>query len=214
VIAVARVAQFYASGVPPREQMFLSYWQPPTPDPFLMDSRTVVRTSGDPAPLMAAIRKAIASVDPSVPLNEDQPLADRLSYAYQAVRFARTMMVGFALLALVLSAVGVYGVLAFTVSQRTREMAIRSALGATRAKVASLVLRDAVFMIAVGGALGVGAAWMSGRFIASFLYGIDPRNPVAFIAGPIVLIAVSLVASLVPARRAAAVSASSALRYE
>src|SRR5205085_5540749 len=73
VIAVARDAQFYASGEPVREQIFLSYWQPLNADPFLNDSRMVVRTSGDPAPLMATIRRAIAAVDPSVPISEDQP---------------------------------------------------------------------------------------------------------------------------------------------
>src|SRR6185436_10453898 len=128
--------------------------------------------------------------------------------------FARTMMVGFAMLALVLSAVGVYGVLAFSVSQRTREMAIRSALGATRAEVAGLVLRDAVIMTAAGVSLGVTGAWASSRFIAAFLYGIDPTNLMAFVAGPLVLVTVLLIASLVPARRAAAVSAAAALRCD
>ncbi len=214
VIAVARDAQFYSSGEPVREQIFLSYWQPLNDDPFVNDSRMVVRTSGDPAALMATIRRAIAAVDPAVPISEDQPLADRVSYTYQAVRFARAMMVGVAVLALVLSAIGVYGVLAFSVSQRTREMAIRFALGATRGEVASLVLRDALVMILCGVTIGIGAAWMSSRFIATFLYGIDPRNLAAFIVGPIVLAAVSIAASFVPARRAAAVSASTALRYE
>ena len=214
VIAVARDAQFYSSGESDRTQIFLSYWQPLSADPFVNDARMIVRTSGDPAALMATIRRAIAAVDPAVPINEDQPLADRVSYTYQGVRFARTMMVGFALLALVLSAVGVYGVLAFSVSQRTREMAIRFALGATRGEVASLVLRDAMLMIIVGVTIGIGAAWMSSRFIATFLYGIDPRNLAAFVAGPIVLVAVSFAASLVPARRAAAVSAAVTLRYE
>jgi predicted permease len=214
VIAVARDAQFYSSGEPVRTQIFLSYWQPLSADPFVNDARMIVRTSGDPAALMAPIRRAIAAVDAAVPVNEDQPLTERVSYTYQTVRFARTMMVGFAILALVLSAVGVYGVLAFSVSQRTRELAIRSALGATRGEVASLVLRDAVTMIAVGVTIGVGAAWMSSHFIATFLYGIDPRNLAAFVVGPIVLVAVSFVASFAPVRRAAAVSASTALRYE
>lgn len=214
VIGVARDAQYYAAGDTGRGQIFLSYWQPLDTDPFVNDSRMMVRTKGDPAPLMDSIRKAIFSVDPNVPLSEDALLRDRVAYNYQGVRLARTMMVGFAILALVLSAVGVYGVLAFSVAQRTREMAIRFALGATRVEVASLILRDAVLMTTIGVVVGVAAAWSSTRLIASFLYGLDPKNTAAFVIGPAALMLVALAASMIPARRAAAVSASAALRYE
>lgn len=138
----------------------------------------------------------------------------RLAYNHQPVLFARAMMVAFAILAVVLSAVGVYGVLAFSVAQRTREMAIRSALGATRASVAGLVVRDGIVMTAIGVALGLAGAWSSSRFIASFLYGVQPDDPRAFVIGPAVIALVALAASSVPARRAAGVSASAALRCD
>jgi ABC-type antimicrobial peptide transport system permease subunit len=194
--------------------VYASYWQPPNGDAFLNDARMMVRTAGDPALILPAIRKAIAALDPNVPVQEDAPMRERLSHYYQPVRLARTMMVGFAVLAVLLSAVGVYGVLAFSVAQRTRELAIRSALGATRANVAGLVLRDGAVMTATGVAIGLGAAWASGRFLAGFLYGIQPDNTTAFVAGAAVIGLVAMIASGLPARRAAAVSASAALRCE
>jgi len=214
VVGVARDAQYYAAGQAPRPQIFASYWQPLGDDAFANDSRMFVRTAGDPAPLMDAIRKAIAAVDPDVPISEDLPLRDRIHYNYQPVRFARTMMVGFAALALVLSAVGIYGVLAFSVAQRTRELAIRFALGATRSSVARLVLRDGVVMTVIGVTVGLAAAWSSSRYIASFLYGIQPDAALAYLIGPVLIAVVSLAASYAPARRAAGVSASAALRCE
>jgi predicted permease len=214
VIGVARDAQFYPSGARRRGQIFVSYWQPPNMDPFANDSRMMVRVNGDPSVLMDAIRRAIIAVDPNVPISEEATVRDRIRFNYQGVRLARTMMLGFAVLAVVLSGVGVYGVLAFSVAQRTREMAIRSALGATRIEVANLILRDGMLMTVAGVAVGLIAAWSSSRFIATFLYGIDPNNAAAFLIGPALLVLVSLAASLVPARRAAAVSASAALRCE
>ncbi|HYE86291.1 MAG TPA: ABC transporter permease [Vicinamibacterales bacterium] len=214
VIGVSRDAQFYTAGARRRGQIFVSYWQSSSSDAFLNDARMMVRTAGDPAMLMDAIRKAIVAVDPNVPISEEAPLRDRIKFNYQGVRLARTMMVGFAVLALVLSAVGVYGVLAFSVAQRTREMAIRSALGATRAEVARLILRDGIVMTAAGVMIGLTAAWTSSRFLAGFLYGVDPNNVTAFVLGPALLIAVALAASFLPARRAANVSASAALRCE
>jgi putative ABC transport system permease protein len=214
VVGVVRDAQYYVTGEAPRPQLFLSYWQPHGGDAFLNDARTFVRVAGDPAVMMPAIRRAIAEVDPAVPLVEDHPFRDRVSYMFQPVRMARGLLLAFALLAVVLSAVGLYGVLAFTVSQRTREIGVRLALGARRGQIASLVLRDGLVLTTIGTALGLAAAWSAGQFVASLLFGLDPHNLVAFIAAPIVLAAVALVASYLPARRAAGVSPLTAIRYE
>jgi predicted permease len=214
VVGICRDAQYYSSGERRRSQIFTSYWQPLGADPFYDDARMMVRTAGDPAPLMDAIRRAIIAVDPAVPISEAAPMRDRVSYTYQGVRLARTMMAGFAVLALVLSAVGVYGVLAFSVAQRVREMAIRTALGASRADVAALVLRDGIIMAGAGVAIGLVAASSGSRFISALLYGIEPDNVTAFVIGPAALLLVTIVASAIPARRAAAVSASAALRCD
>jgi ABC-type antimicrobial peptide transport system permease subunit len=174
----------------------------------------MVRVAGDPAALLPSIRRAAAAVDPNVPISEAHPVRERVQYTYQPVRFARTLIGGFAFLALVLSAVGVYGVLAFSVVQRTRELAIRLALGATRVGVASMVLREGAVMTIIGVALGIAGAWSSSRLIASFLYGIQTNDMIAFVAGPVMLAGVAVVACVIPARRAARVSASAALRCD
>jgi hypothetical protein len=214
VIGVARDAQFYAAGESPRGMIVLNYWQAPAGDTFANDSRLMVRVAGDPAALLPSIRRAAAAVDPNVPISEAHPVRERVQYTYQPVRFARTLIGGFAFLALVLSAVGVYGVLAFSVVQRTRELAIRLALGATRVGVASMVLREGAVMTIIGVALGIAGAWSSSRLIASFLYGIQTNDMIAFVAGPVMLAGVAVVACVIPARRAARVSASAALRCD
>ena len=212
IVGVTRDAQFYAAGESPRPMIFLSYWQSSARDSFSNDSRMLVRVAGDPAAALPALRRAVAGVDPNVPISETHSIRERVQFVYQPVRFARTMITGFAFLALVLSAVGVYGVLAFSVMQRTRELAIRFALGATRVEVASMVLREGGLMTLVGLGLGVAGAWSSSRLIATFLYGIEPTNAFAFTAGPLLLALVALVACVIPARRAARVSAAAALR--
>ena len=214
VIGVAPDAQFYAAGESPRGMIVLNYWQAPAGDTFANDSRLMVRVAGDPAALLPSIRRAAAAVDPNVPISEAHPVRERVQYTYQPVRFARTLIGGFAFLALVLSAVGVYGVLAFSVVQRTRELAIRLALGATRVGVASMVLREGAVMTIIGVALGIAGAWSSSRLIASFLYGIQTNDMIAFVAGPVMLAGVAVVACVIPARRAARVSASAALRCD
>ena len=214
VVGVVRDAQYYVSGEAPRPQLFLSYWQPHGSDAFLNDARAFVRVTGDPANMMAAIRRAIADVDPAVPLVEDHPFRDRVSYMFQPVRMARGLLLAFALLAVALSAVGLYGVLAFTVAQRTREIGVRLALGAGRGQIASLVLRDGLLLTTIGTIVGLAAAWSADRFVASLLFGLDAHNLTAFIAAPSVIAVVALAASYLPARRAASVSPLTAIRYE
>jgi predicted permease len=214
IVGVTRDAQFYAAGESPRPMIFLSYWQSPAKDAFSKDARMLVRVAGDPAAALPALRRAVAAVDPNVPISETHSIRERVQFNYQPVRFARTMITGFAFLALVLSAVGVYGVLAFSVMQRTRELAIRFALGATRVEVASMVLREGALMTLVGLGLGIAGAWTSSRLIATFLYGIEPTNLFAFTAGPLLLALVAVVAGMIPARRAARMSAAAALRCD
>jgi predicted permease len=214
VVGVVRDAQYYPTGDPPRAQVFFSYWQPHSDDNFLNDSRMFVRVSGDPGQMMGPLRRAVAAVDPAVPMSEDHPLADRLLYAFQPVRLARGMLLSFAVLAVVLSAVGLYGVLAFSVAQRTREIGVRMALGARPRDVAGAVFRDAAVLTAGGTALGLIGAWYSARFAALLLFGLEARDPVAFVVAPVLLAAVAAAASYLPARRAVSVSPLTALRSE
>jgi putative ABC transport system permease protein len=214
VVGIVPDAQYYAAGESPRAQVFFNYWQSGLADAFLKDSRLHVRVAGDPRAMMATIRREIAAVDPNVPISEDYPLKERVAFAYQPVLIARTVLASFAVLALVLSAVGLYGVLAVLVQQRTREIGIRLALGARRGQVCALVVRDALVMTLAGTAAGVLGAWGASRFLASLMYGVRPMDLVVFVAAPAVLIAVAALASFLPARRAANVSPTTALRYQ
>jgi predicted permease len=214
IVGVVRDAQYYAAGDQPRPQVFSSYWQSAPGDAFLNDSRTFVRVAGDPARMLPEVLRAIAAVDPAVPISEAHPLGDRVAYMFMPVRMARGMLTSFALLALILSAVGLYGVLAFSVAQRSREIGLRIAIGATRRQIATMVLREGMIVTAIGVVVGVLAASQSLRFASSLLFGLEPGNVTAFLAAPAVLVTVALVASYLPARRASNVSPLTAMRVD
>jgi ABC-type antimicrobial peptide transport system permease subunit len=129
-------------------------------------------------------------------------------------RFTMMILSGFALLGLVLAAIGIYGVLSYSVSRRTREIGVRMALGAVRSRVVSMVLRDSLTPVVVGAALGVAGALLGGRLIGTLLYGVAATDPVTLAGVVVVLLGVAVVASVVPASRAARVDPIVALREE
>lgn len=174
----------------------------------------VVRTSGDPLLLAGPVRGAVQAVDPSVPLAELASL-DRLLGERLAQRRLTTLLVGiFSALALLLAAVGVYGVISYAVTQSTREIGIRVALGAVRGDVLRMVLRRVGALVAAGLAIGLGVAFLATRALAGLLYGISATDPATFVVVPAVLLATALFAGLVPARRAMRVDPMVALREE
>jgi len=173
-----------------------------------------VHTSGDPALLFRSIAAAVHSVDPQIALAEPHTLEEIKSRNLGSDRFIMTLMGSFALIALLLAAVGIYGVMAFTVAQRQHEIGLRMALGASRGRVVNLVLREALILACIGLGFGFVGAFFIGRALHSALYGIGTIDYGAIAAVSFVLLAASMLASWLPARRAASIDPMRALRIE
>jgi len=174
----------------------------------------VVRTASDPANLAAAARAAIQSAGPDVPVFQIQPLTQALAQSLSEPRYKLLLFGLFASLAVVLAAIGIYGVVSYLVTQQTREIAIRMALGATHTEVLGRVVGKGIKLSLAG--MGIGLVWSAAltRLMASLLYGVAPADPATFAVVSILLTAVALLASYIPARRAAKVDPMVALRYE
>jgi predicted permease len=174
----------------------------------------VVRTHAQPEGWIGEVRSAIQETAPNLPFVQIAPLADLLAPSIRPWRLGSTMFGGFALLALVLSAVGLYGVLNYVVTQRTHEMGVRVAMGAQRWDVQRLMVLHGVGVAALGAALGALAGLGAGRVLSSLLYGVSPRDPLVLLAAVLVPVVVAAVASYLPARRASRVDPMIALRAE
>ena len=173
-----------------------------------------VRTSGDPRSAESTVRRVVHAIDPLIAVSGVSTMEEVVGTSLAARRFSLALVCGFAGLALALAAVGVYGVLAYTVATRKREFGIRLALGATAGSVLRLVMRQGIAWLAVGLAIGVAAALAGGRLIGSMLYGVRPTDGVTFAAVGLVLLAVVVLACAVPARRATRVDPAGAMRVE
>ena len=171
-------------------------------------------TALDASLIVGAVRRAIASVDPSIPLPDVQTMETRLDDALSQERLVATFASGLGVLALALGALGVYGVLSFSVARRRREIGVRMALGARPAEVAGMVLRQSLLLAGGGLVLGTFASALLARFAESLLYGVKPSDPLAFSAAVGSMAAVAVVAALVPAWRAARVDPASTLRAD
>lgn len=174
----------------------------------------VVRARGRPEDWIAPVRSAIQETAPNLPYAQVTPLAELLAPSIRPWRLGSTMFGVFALLALVLSAVGLYGVLAYTAAQRTHEMGVRVAMGAAGGDVLRLMLKQGVSVAALGAALGALVALATGRVLASLMYGVSPHDPMVLLGAAMLPIAVAVIASYLPARRASRVDPVVALRYE
>jgi predicted permease len=187
--------------------------------PWAQDSTTgaltfYVRTSLDPAQLIRTIPPTIAKLDPQLPVQDLKTLTNQVKENVYLDRMISTLSGAFAALATLLAAVGLYGVLAYTVAQRTREIGVRMALGADAGRVRSMVLRQVGMMTLVGGAIGITAALLLEKFARSLLYGLDGHDPTVVLGSVAVLTLVSLAAGYLPARRASKIHPMQALRYE
>jgi hypothetical protein len=171
-----------------------------------------IRTAGDPKAVIESVRQELRGLDANVPLLGTHTLEEAVNNDIRRERMLAALCSFFGLLSLGLAALGLYGVMAYTVAQRTREIGIRMALGADRSEVARMVLRDSFIPVVAGIAGGVLAALMLARLIESMLYGVTSRDPVSLVAAALALLDVGLVSAFMPARRACRVQPSVALR--
>jgi ABC-type antimicrobial peptide transport system permease subunit len=172
-----------------------------------------VRTTGDAATVQR-VRTIAAEVDPKYPLYSVSSMTELLAATTRGDRFVATLLASFALLALCLAAVGIHGVVAYQVAQRTREIGLRMALGADRGQVLTSVLRNAAGLAAVGVAVGVLGAAGATRVVRGFLYEVSPLDPITFGGVGVMLMAVACVAAAIPAIRAATMDPAGALRND
>jgi putative ABC transport system permease protein len=156
----------------------------------------------------------VREIDPSIALFATGSVEDQLTWTFFPARIAAIALGAFGLLALVLSATGIYGVMAYAVSRRTREIGIRMAIGATRAQVLSSVARSAVILIGTGLVLGLGLALGAGRLLGQILYGVKPNDPLTFAIVFAIMLGVGAAATFLPARRATRIDPMQALRLE
>jgi ABC-type antimicrobial peptide transport system permease subunit len=171
-----------------------------------------VRTVGDPAPLLDTLRRTLAGVDPVVAITSVRTLREQADLNVNDERMAMTIGVALGAAALLLAAVGLYGTMAYSVSQRHREIGVRIALGAAPDDVRRLILRQGIHLAFLGSALGVGLAFWIGQLIRARLFGVTPADAISFTASVLILAAVALLASVVPARRASKVDPVETLR--
>jgi len=174
----------------------------------------VIRGKGDPASLAAAVRKEVLQIDPNQPVADIRTMLQWLDRAVAAPRYRTTLLGLFALVALALASTGIYGVMAYSVSQRTHEIGVRMALGARRMDVMRLVVRQGMTLVIVGVALGLAGSFALTRLMASLLFGVTAKDPFTFVAVSALLTLVAFVACYIPARRATKVDPLVALRYE
>jgi ABC-type antimicrobial peptide transport system permease subunit len=171
-----------------------------------------VRASGPPALLVSQVRREIQAIEPNLPVPNIQTMNETIGASLYAPRMGAMLLSVFGGLALLLAALGVYGVLAFSISRRTREIGIRMALGADRSRVFALVIREGMWLVGIGLAIGLLAGLYATESIKSFLFNVNTRDVATFTSVPLVLGAVALLACYLPARRAMKVDPMVALR--
>jgi predicted permease len=209
VVGVARDGKYQRLSEAARNFIYFPVLQSYRPDMVLH-----VRTDTDPALVLPSVQAAVRSLDPNMPLFDVRTLEEHMRISTFVPRMAASMLGLVGVLGLLLAAVGLYGVIAFNASQRTREIGLRMALGARRADVIWLVLRDGFAVAAIGIGIGMALAFGAGRLVAKQLTGVSGSDPLSFAGTAAILAAVAALACLLPARRASALNPLTALRRE
>jgi len=207
----ADVKRISLRGAPPPE-MYVPYAQKIWPSLQTMD--IVLRTTQNPVSAVAGASEAIQSIDPDLPLASIKPLTDVVADSMTRPRFSMLLLAAFGALALLLATVGMYGVVSYSVAQRTREIGIRLTFGAQRRDILRLVLGQGARLAALGIAIGLGASFGVTRWMRNLLYGVRPTDPLTFVAVSLLLLGVALLACYIPARRAMRVDPATVLRND
>jgi len=209
VVGVARDGKYRSLGETPHPYIYQPLLQSYDPKVIL-----VVRSTGEPQSVVTPVREQIRVLDANLPIADVKTLREQVDLSLFPSRVAAWTLGGFGVLALLLAAIGIYGVVSYSVAQRTREIGLRRALGAKESDVLKLVLGEGFFVISIGLALGLLVAFAATRLIAGFLYGVPPTDPLTFVGVPVLLGLIALGACYIPARRATKVDPLVALRYE
>jgi predicted permease len=209
IVGIARNSNALFLGEDPRPIIYQ-----PMVQSYLPFVALYVRTAGDPKNLLGTVRSEVQSLDRNLPITNISTMPDLIAQGLWAPRMGAGLLAVFGVLALLLAAIGIYGVLAYSVSQRSHEIGLRMALGAQQRDVLALIMKQGAALIGAGVAVGLVASFALARFISSLLFGVSATDPVTFAGTPLLLAAVALLASYIPARRAAKVDPMIALRYE
>ena len=210
VAGVCADLQPASSSFAPEPHLYLSYWQSNATREG--DIRLAIRVAGDPALYLRQVRRMIQSIDPKVPIGEDMPMSEQVSLEYMPVLLAQKVMTFCGMLALCLSAMGLYSVLAFAVRMRSREIGIRMALGARRQEILGVIIADGAKLALVGVASGAIAALITVRLLATLLYGVTTTDIRIYFGSAILIFLTALAAGLLPASRAASIDPMKVLR--
>lgn len=210
VVGVVKDVRQFELDIDPKPQVYFAYTQMPDFAPRDL----VVRTSSDPLQLADAVRNEVWAVDKDQPVSNVSTMEAILAFSVARERFNMLLLAIFAAVALALAAVGIYGVMSYSVTQRTHEIGVRMALGANRSDVLRLVVGQGLKLVSIGVAIGLASAFALTRVMESLLFGVSATDPITFAAISVVLVAVAMIASYIPARRATKVDPMIALRYE
>ena len=198
----------------PTPEIYYPYLQSPLSDTYDRSMTIVVRTKSDPSVMIEPLRQELLSLDQSLPVYALKPMTEYLHHSLSRRRFNMILLTVFAAVALLLAAVGIYGVISYSVSQRTHEMGIRVAVGAQALDILKLVIGQAMLLVLIGVIAGLAAAFALTRLLESLLYEVSATDPLTFVVISAILMGVALIACFVPARRATKIDPMVALRYE
>ena len=214
VVGVAKDVRYMSLEAAPVPQVYRSFWQVEWNESNIVGAYVAVRSSLPRDAVVAEIRAAVKGIDPSLAVADVHTMSELVSSVTARRRFQTTLLTVFSITAMLLAMVGVYGLLAYSVRQRTGEIGIRLVLGSSKNGIVRLILREGLALLGIGLVIGLAAALVCTRLLTGFLYGVPALDPGTFALVPMLLLAATIAACLIPSFRAAAIDPINALRQE